>query len=153
MCGVWLFFFKQKTAYELRISDWSSDVCSSDLIAVGVDGKQLQFRAGRIDDIAVGRRFERPVARIGDRLGRRIALHDEQAFADDRHVERLFARFVRALRELLGDAIEARALTRDRLRRLRRRRSEDVAELRLAALEADRTGVRSERRLVGKRWG
>src|SRR3546814_3873844 len=27
------FFFKQKTAYELRISDWSSDVCSSDLMA------------------------------------------------------------------------------------------------------------------------
>src|SRR3546814_2473758 len=26
------FFFKQKTAYEMRISDWSSDVCSSDLI-------------------------------------------------------------------------------------------------------------------------
>src|SRR3546814_3434680 len=29
-CGV--FFFKQKTAYEMRISDWSSDVCSSDLL-------------------------------------------------------------------------------------------------------------------------
>src|SRR3546814_7005117 len=28
------FFFKQKTAYEMRISDWSSDVCSSDLPAV-----------------------------------------------------------------------------------------------------------------------
>src|SRR3546814_15089080 len=27
------FFFKQKTAYEMRISDWSSDVCSSDLVA------------------------------------------------------------------------------------------------------------------------
>src|SRR3546814_3228859 len=27
----YLFFFKQKTAYEMRISDWSSDVCSSDL--------------------------------------------------------------------------------------------------------------------------
>src|SRR3546814_10085184 len=27
------FFFKQKTAYEMRISDWSSDVCSSDLAA------------------------------------------------------------------------------------------------------------------------
>src|SRR3546814_9297667 len=27
-----IFFFKQKTAYELRISDWSSDVCSSDLV-------------------------------------------------------------------------------------------------------------------------
>src|SRR3546814_2367051 len=31
-----VFFFKQKTAYELRISDWSSDVCSSDLQAVVV---------------------------------------------------------------------------------------------------------------------
>src|SRR3546814_9975062 len=29
------FFFKQKTAYEMRISDWSSDVCSSDLDAAG----------------------------------------------------------------------------------------------------------------------
>src|SRR3546814_4089887 len=27
----WLFFFKQKTAYDVRISDWNSDVCSSDL--------------------------------------------------------------------------------------------------------------------------
>src|SRR3546814_392578 len=33
LCGVvcFVFFFKQKTAYEMRISDWSSDVCSSDL--------------------------------------------------------------------------------------------------------------------------
>src|SRR3546814_6063152 len=30
--GVVIFFFKQKTAYEMRISDWSSDVCSSDLL-------------------------------------------------------------------------------------------------------------------------
>src|SRR3546814_4378459 len=30
------FFFKQKTAYEMRISDWSSDVCSSDLIAAAL---------------------------------------------------------------------------------------------------------------------
>src|SRR3546814_2837967 len=29
-----IFFFKQKTAYEMRISDWSSDVCSSDLVRV-----------------------------------------------------------------------------------------------------------------------
>src|SRR3546814_8640962 len=28
----YVFFFKQKTAYEMRISDWSSDVCSSDLV-------------------------------------------------------------------------------------------------------------------------
>src|SRR3546814_9159081 len=31
--GFFFFFFKQKTAYEMRISDWSSDVCSSDLLA------------------------------------------------------------------------------------------------------------------------
>src|SRR3546814_912723 len=42
MCGVVFFFFKQKTAYEMRISDWSSDVCSSDLLDrpyVREDGK------------------------------------------------------------------------------------------------------------------
>src|SRR3546814_10351171 len=32
---VFFFFFKQKTAYEMRISDWSSDVCSSDLRGAG----------------------------------------------------------------------------------------------------------------------
>src|SRR3546814_4717895 len=34
MC-VLVLFFKQKTAYEMRISDWSSDVCSSDLLVQG----------------------------------------------------------------------------------------------------------------------
>src|SRR3546814_6881389 len=34
------FFFKQKTAYEMRISDWSSDVCSSDLVAL--TGERLE---------------------------------------------------------------------------------------------------------------
>src|SRR3546814_10198710 len=32
-----IFFVKQKSAYEMRISDWSSDVCSSDLLSVVVD--------------------------------------------------------------------------------------------------------------------
>src|SRR3546814_2557056 len=32
----YFFFFKQKTAYEMRISDWSSDVCSSDLLLVAM---------------------------------------------------------------------------------------------------------------------
>src|SRR3546814_1921389 len=36
---MFVFFFKQKTAYELRISDWSSDVCSSDLRATLPLGK------------------------------------------------------------------------------------------------------------------
>src|SRR3546814_9381991 len=45
MCVV--FFFKQKTAYEMRISDWSSDVCSSDLdIRFGTE-RQRQHNAFR----------------------------------------------------------------------------------------------------------
>src|SRR3546814_7421145 len=40
------FFFKQKTAYEMRISDWSSDVCSSDLPA-GRPGTDLAFQPGQ----------------------------------------------------------------------------------------------------------
>src|SRR3546814_3179782 len=35
---IFVFFFKQKTAYEMRISDWSSDVCSSDLNGGGDRG-------------------------------------------------------------------------------------------------------------------
>ena len=35
MCYVCFFFFKQKTAYEIGTGDWSSDVCSSDLVAPG----------------------------------------------------------------------------------------------------------------------
>src|SRR3546814_20960041 len=35
-----IFFFKQKTAYEMRISDWSSDVCSSDLRVPGINIKR-----------------------------------------------------------------------------------------------------------------
>src|SRR3546814_7305012 len=37
---LWFFFFKQKTAYEMRISDWSSDVCSSDLRFQGIPLEQ-----------------------------------------------------------------------------------------------------------------
>src|SRR3546814_6227311 len=36
-----VFFFKQKTAYEMRISDWSSDVCSSDLRELAGVGRTL----------------------------------------------------------------------------------------------------------------
>src|SRR3546814_13926371 len=42
---VYVFLFKQKTAYEMRISDWSSDVCSSDLLrAVGREEARHETR-------------------------------------------------------------------------------------------------------------
>src|SRR3546814_4352212 len=43
LCMYCLFFFKQKAAYEMRISDWSSDVCSSDLNSL--EGKRATPRA------------------------------------------------------------------------------------------------------------
>src|SRR3546814_5045765 len=52
-------FFKQKTAYEMRISDWSSDVCSSDLFTlsnINADGLSFGARKEAIDDLdAAGR--------------------------------------------------------------------------------------------------
>src|SRR3546814_20383661 len=66
------FFFKQKTAYEMRISDWSSDVCSSDLLP-----------ALKADEIGVGQaRFE-PFAR------RSLADHDHlvRHAAPPKHVD------------------------------------------------------------------
>src|SRR3546814_5082372 len=47
-CLVYVFFFKQKTAYEMRISDWSSDVCSSDLSAP--TGKSITATIALVDD-------------------------------------------------------------------------------------------------------
>src|SRR3546814_1505952 len=49
--SLFFFFFKQKTAYEMRISDWSSDVCSSDLLC-------LECRPGEV------------VADEGNRIGK-----------------------------------------------------------------------------------
>src|SRR3546814_6983255 len=58
-CVIFFFFFKQKTAYEMRISDWSSDVCSSDL----TDAAVLALKAGvDIDMMADAYRKGLPVA-------------------------------------------------------------------------------------------
>src|SRR3546814_1938421 len=59
MCCMFVFFFfKQKTAYEMRISDWSSDVCSSDLAG---DDELLALGALRLDP---GRSPPRAVGRV-----------------------------------------------------------------------------------------
>src|SRR3546814_8356336 len=47
--SLWFFFFKQKTAYEVRISDWSSDVCSSDLDAGGEVADRARAGAHQVD--------------------------------------------------------------------------------------------------------
>src|SRR3546814_16306301 len=80
---MYIFFFKQKTAYEMRISDWSSDVCSSDLVPA--QGKLWEYlgdlkgsRHAQLDTLvrnhhrdvltikhdATGRGFEKPADQI-----------------------------------------------------------------------------------------
>src|SRR3546814_1990455 len=52
---IFFFFFKQKTAYEMRISDWSSDVCSSDLDPYGCPMSSCRppFRRTRVGPSAL----------------------------------------------------------------------------------------------------
>src|SRR3546814_7590846 len=80
---LFVFFFKQKTAYEMRISDWSSDVCSSDLLREQI--LQLSQASARVapDDLA----------RLDTAIGRAFAEAAEQVIevaAIDR--ERIVAR-------------------------------------------------------------
>src|SRR3546814_2276476 len=69
MCFLCVFFFKQKTAYDVRISDWSSDVCSSDLDAGAVEPR-LPVEPGRVGGKLVRRHRVvdlADVAAVGDR--------------------------------------------------------------------------------------
>src|SRR3546814_6961070 len=77
-------FFKRKTAYEMRIRDWSSDVCSSDLVEVGGKRGQVGQRLDRVRraeprQIAVHRHGLQPArAQAGEgeaaeALGQRLA--------------------------------------------------------------------------------
>src|SRR3546814_5734673 len=56
-------FFKQKTAYERRISDWSSDVCSSDLVGLA-EPLQVDVRRSRQQGPGQGARMP-----LGERVG------------------------------------------------------------------------------------
>src|SRR3546814_3589951 len=64
-------FFKQTTAYEMRISDWSSDVCSSDLVATVPDRRRV---AARRDLHARFYGQRQRCARLGEHVGR-FGLH------------------------------------------------------------------------------
>src|SRR3546814_2005323 len=46
VCGVYFFFFKQKTAYEMRMCDWSSAVCSSDLASPRDNNEIIELEPG-----------------------------------------------------------------------------------------------------------
>src|SRR3546814_5693294 len=67
-----MFFFKQKTAYELRISDWSSDVCSSDLKEFSVTDDAVRDLIRYYTREAGFRTLERELARLARKALRKI---------------------------------------------------------------------------------
>src|SRR3546814_3772600 len=82
------FFFKQKTAYELRISDWSSDVCSSDLPALSATIAYHKFDSD-IGDLDYGQEWD---AQVGFKLLETAVLlkyadFDSSGFGADRSEE------------------------------------------------------------------
>src|SRR3546814_2596284 len=83
MCG--LFFFEQKTAYEMRISDWSADVCSSDLDATYVADGGATTQAALHPSVGATRvsRFMAYVygRRARSKSAERIELNGEPAIA------------------------------------------------------------------------
>src|SRR3546814_53681 len=69
----YMFFFKQKTAYEMRSSDWSSDVCSSDLLTgrqgvliPAANRKHLMLRHDVVEAVAEGRFQIYPIETIDE---------------------------------------------------------------------------------------
>src|SRR3546814_6337381 len=89
---LFVFFFKQKTAYEMRISDWSSDVCSSDLWQ-----HRDADRGARVTARLAEQRFEQLRRAVGD-----LRLIGEARRAVDEHAE-------------LDDALDARPVAAQRL--------------------------------------
>src|SRR3546814_2574424 len=97
LCLFCFFFFKQKTAYEMRISDWSSDVCSSDLIAVELAVATVEA-IEKLTALAVGKAAEvvlpqrraacQRVAVARHHLGHVVA-HDVAHQPDEHQVHRM----------------------------------------------------------------
>src|SRR3546814_4970105 len=77
-----LFFFKQKTAYEMRISDWSLDVCSSDLIlviALAIFLPRARDAARGVEQAFARRIVARPLDQRAHRVGDMIGHEDRKS--------------------------------------------------------------------------
>src|SRR3546814_5477032 len=106
MCRGYFFFFKQKTAYEMRISDWSSDVCSSDLQHMNAVGDFVQtiLRPARHglgtetqpfrQHLAQGALTGPPVSAYAHQIDRNTAFH---AGLRQQHVDELVAVYAAGL--------------------------------------------------------
>src|SRR3546814_8236774 len=172
---VYSFFFKQKTAYDMRISDWSSDVCSSDLrLGASVERRlelcldivrQGLLGADRIENVRafrtkIGEQALLELADIADGNLVEIAVHAGKYHGD------LFFRLERRELRLLQEFGQAGTAVQQALGRsvgVRTEMSEGGHFAILGKLALDRAGnllnrldlrgrARSEERRVGKEW-
>src|SRR3546814_13776176 len=121
-----VFFFKQKTAYEMRISDWSSDVCSSDLNLLR--GRAL-IAARRLVEV---RKRSGKAAKPNKLVGKNAATTPEglvKAFQEDTERKRMMIRTTEATRNRHTSFVAA-----------------------LGQRSNDETFVSTEKRIVRKKW-
>src|SRR3546814_2718318 len=146
------FFFKQKTAYEMRISDWSSDVCSSDLLVAFGERRRQRPDALRIILAVLGIGVDLAFARQLEARG--LGKGDDRAFL---HIARLF--FLRAVvafvEAVLDDAeraagFEHRENLFERVRGVVSAVETTVVEVGEGQHDIGATVGRSEERRVGK---
>src|SRR3546814_10331973 len=90
-----IFFFKQKTAYEMRISDWSSDVCSSDLEVLSLDsvGDGVIQGAGVRVVLRADAGTEQ-ISALADRVGAQLKAVPDQAMSVTRMPSVVFATLI-----------------------------------------------------------
>src|SRR3546814_9739070 len=114
-----MFCFKQKTAYEMRISDWSSDVCSSDLLP-RVDDRHVEPGGDRIiEEDAVHRaahhlvaaKPERQVGKAAREMGVRTADADFLQRLDE--IDRIIVMFLEPRRDGEDIGVEDDVLCRE----------------------------------------
>src|SRR3546814_14788695 len=121
---MFVFFFKQKTAYEMRISDWSSDVCSSDLLVVEHHlAETLSRRRAHRHQVGARGEGEGQVHLVlaAAAVAARLLLVDDEAAAD-REIHALGEDFALAVArgEAEGAAVEGLALRHRELQFARR---------------------------------
>src|SRR3546814_7661127 len=155
MCSMFFFFFfKQKTAYEMRISDWSSDVCSSDLVEPvareGVADLLPQF-VGR--EVA---RVDQPIRPAPERRQQLALPPDAVARRAIGRKRMAAARFVIASFEFLPRAIEeqrADVVTVPLAQSLDPFDNALRIEIARARTDAERERARAACRVLGRRGG
>src|SRR3546814_10270171 len=122
-----MFFFKQKTAYEVRISDWSSDVCSSDL-KVGLGGPKIDIALDPLEGTTI-------TAKGGPNAMAVIAMADEGGFlnAPDVYMDKIGVGA-----GLPDGVVDLDATPEENLKNLARAKKVDVSDIVVCILDRPR---------------